>query len=546
MDPNFLYPAIFKNQTGIPYSIENGTLGLFPSGDQFYYINSNGEISGFNQSIETGAFLTTGAADNRYVLQINTGNFVTTNLTGSFLTTGAGDTRYVNTTGDIVSGQIHISGGVVTGNQTNLLVSQTWSGASLTRFTGMSVDISGNTHDVKSSIANFRYNNQDLVQILKVNNASGAISFGTSTSSPGLVCVPGSNFNNGVATMIFGTDLGSGHIQSWGGCNVALGWGGSTSIAFRHGQGLDIGSTATIAWQNNASTLGGNQDTYLGRQGVAAIRLGNNGSTKVDQTITAHHVTTSGGTGASLILTAGSGLSGFSGEVRISGSAIALNVRPTVNGTGVLLSGEGGGAANTGELTGAFYPLNSNPSGYITGVDLSNYTTTNYVTGVSGYLQGQITSLDNATGTYVTTGQTGSFVTTSQTGQFVATGQTGFLGKTAIGITIDGAGSAITAGSKGSISIPYNCTLASATLVADQVGSIVIDIKKSTYASFPTTSSIVGAGTKPTLSSAQKYTDSSLTNWTKTISAGDVLEYVVDSASTVTKVTLTLGATKYN
>ena len=30
------------------------------------------------------------------------------------------------------------------------------------------------------------------------------------------------------------------------------------------------------------------------------------------------------------------------------------------------------------------------------------------------------------------------------------------------------------------------------------------------------------------------------------ISAGDVLEYVVDSASTVTKVTLTLGATKYN
>jgi len=155
-------------------------------------------------------------------------------------------------------------------------------------------------------------------------------------------------------------------------------------------------------------------------------------------------------------------------------------------------------------------------------------------------------ALQSATGSFVTTGQTGSFITTSQTGQFVATGQTGFLGKTAIGITIDGAGTAITAGSKGSISIPYNCTLDSATLVADQVGSIVIDIKKSTYASFPTTTSIVGAGTKPTLSSAQKYTDSSLTSWTKTISAGDVLEYVVDSASTVTKVTLTLGATKYN
>ncbi len=82
-------------------------------------------------------------------------------------------------------------------------------------------------------------------------------------------------------------------------------------------------------------------------------------------------------------------------------------VRPTVNGTGVLLSGESAGTTNTGSLTGAFYPLNSNPSGYITGVDLTNYVT------------------KSSTGVFVTTGQTGSFITTSQTGQFVTTGQTG-------------------------------------------------------------------------------------------------------------------------
>jgi hypothetical protein len=82
-------------------------------------------------------------------------------------------------------------------------------------------------------------------------------------------------------------------------------------------------------------------------------------------------------------------------------------VRPTVNGTGVLLSGESPGATNTGSLTGAFYPLNSNPSGYITGVDLTNYVT------------------KSSTGVFVTTGQTGNFITTSQTGQFVTTGQTG-------------------------------------------------------------------------------------------------------------------------
>jgi DNA-directed RNA polymerase subunit E'/Rpb7 len=82
-------------------------------------------------------------------------------------------------------------------------------------------------------------------------------------------------------------------------------------------------------------------------------------------------------------------------------------VRPTVNGTGVLLSGESPGTTNTGSLTGAFYPLNSNPSGYITGVDLTNYVT------------------KSSTGVFVTTGQTGNFITTSQTGQFVTTGQTG-------------------------------------------------------------------------------------------------------------------------
>jgi hypothetical protein len=80
--------------------------------------------------------------------------------------------------------------------------------------------------------------------------------------------------------------------------------------------------------------------------------------------------------------------------------------RPTVNGTGVLLVGEGG-AASTGALTGAFYPLNANPSGYLTGVDLSNYVT------------------KSSTGVFVTTGQTGNFITTSQTGQFVSTGSTG-------------------------------------------------------------------------------------------------------------------------
>jgi len=95
--------------------------------------------------------------------------------------------------------------------------------------------------------------------------------------------------------------------------------------------------------------------------------------------------------------------------------------RPTVNGTGVLLSGEAA-AASTGYLTGyvsktesgVFYPT-SNPSGYVTGVDLSLYATISYSTGISGHLQQQISSLQNATGSYVT----GNVVRSNETGGFL-------------------------------------------------------------------------------------------------------------------------------
>src|SRR5262249_29700024 len=56
-----------------------------------------------------------------------------------------------------------------------------------------------------------------------------------------------------------------------------------------------------------------------------------------------------------------------------------------------------------------------------------------------------------------------------------------------IEFVIDGAGSAITTGVKGDLEIPFACTIQSATLLADQTGSIVVDIWKAAFASFPPT-----------------------------------------------------------
>lgn len=131
------------------------------------------------------------------------------------------------------------------------------------------------------------------------------------------------------------------------------------------------------------------------------------------------------------------------------------------------------------------------------------------------------------------------------THSLVQTASAGAFAKATIGITIDGAGSAITTGSKGTIFIPYNATINSATITSDQTGSIIIDVKKSTYASFPATASICAAA-KPTLTSARKSTDATLTGWTTTINAGDIIEFVVDSAATITKATLVLEVTKFS
>lgn len=111
-----------------------------------------------------------------------------------------------------------------------------------------------------------------------------------------------------------------------------------------------------------------------------------------------------------------------------------------------------------------------------------------------------------------------------------------------ISFRIDGGGSAITTGAKKIyLRVGYDCTITGWQLVADQTGSISIDIWKDSYANFPpTVADTITASAKPSLSSAQKNESSTLTGWTTTLQAGDYLEVNIDSASTITLAILTL------
>lgn len=130
-----------------------------------------------------------------------------------------------------------------------------------------------------------------------------------------------------------------------------------------------------------------------------------------------------------------------------------------------------------------------------------------------------------------------------------ATARTNLVGNnvyiSAIEFIIDGGGSAITTGVKGDIEIPFACTITAARVLADQSGSIVVDIWKDTYANFPPTDAdSITASAPPTISTATKSEDTTLTGWTTSISAGNILRFNVDSVTTIQRVTVSLTCLK--
>jgi len=116
---------------------------------------------------------------------------------------------------------------------------------------------------------------------------------------------------------------------------------------------------------------------------------------------------------------------------------------------------------------------------------------------------------------------------------------------TTIPFIIDGGDAEIALGEHGHLVVDFACTIVSVTMLADQAGSIVVDIWKKDYANFPPANGdSITAAAPPTIAAAQKSQDSTLTGWTTAIAAGDILAFNVDSVSTITRVLLSLKVTK--
>lgn len=127
----------------------------------------------------------------------------------------------------------------------------------------------------------------------------------------------------------------------------------------------------------------------------------------------------------------------------------------------------------------------------------------------------------------------------------VATISVGGGAATELEFIIDGGGVAIGTGQKGYLEIPFAMTITGWTLVADQTGSIVVDVWKTPYGSFPPGSGNTITGSDiPTISSAKSGQNLAVSAWSTSLSAGDILAYNVNSVSTVQRVTLSIRGNK--
>jgi len=105
-------------------------------------------------------------------------------------------------------------------------------------------------------------------------------------------------------------------------------------------------------------------------------------------------------------------------------------------------------------------------------------------------------------------------------------------------IEIDGGGSEIGDNVKGWCVVPVAGDIVQWTILADQSGSITLDVWKDVIANHPPTvaDEIVGTGTKPAISTAT-YAWHAPAGWdTVRVAANDVIMVNVDSCTTITKV----------
>jgi len=103
-----------------------------------------------------------------------------------------------------------------------------------------------------------------------------------------------------------------------------------------------------------------------------------------------------------------------------------------------------------------------------------------------------------------------------------------------VGIQIGDGSKVPSAGVKGDIYFPYNARIMGYVAVADQAGSAQVDVWKDAYANFPPTDADTITASAPiVISATEKATDTTLTGWTRDVTAGEFIRFNLDSITDI-------------
>lgn len=109
-----------------------------------------------------------------------------------------------------------------------------------------------------------------------------------------------------------------------------------------------------------------------------------------------------------------------------------------------------------------------------------------------------------------------------------------------INFVLDNGSTDIEPGVKGSLGLDVSGRIESWTLISENEGSIVIDIRKDTFDTYPDNLTSIVGSEYPRLSSQKKNRDESLSTWSTDVVAGDILDFTVVSCTGIQKCSLFL------
>ena len=225
----------------------------------------------------------------------------------------------------------------------------------------------------------------------------------------------------------------------------------------------------------------------------------------------------------------------------ISGSSITASGASITNINATTVSATsftGSLLGNASSATTASYILQAISASYATLAQTAN--TASYVLQAVSASYATLAQTSN-TASYVITAQTASYVQQAVSSSYATTASYVANSTTTQTITfVVGGGSAVTTGAKNNTRVisPYAGTIVGWKLITDTSATVTLDIWKST--GIPTNSNSITGTAKPSLTTAQFNTSTTLTGWTTTVSENDIFIMEVESNNNATYINLSL------